>query len=52
MANLPLLDDASDTIPVGTVLFYRTSAGRYGKLLITSYGYILTMRWLTYCGSL
>lgn len=44
-------NDASNQIPTGTVIFYQTSAGRYGKLVITNYAYILTMRWLTFDNS-
>lgn len=38
-------------MPVGTVIFYQTRAGCYGKLILTVYGYSLTLRWVTYRNS-
>ena len=41
-------DDASNELMPGTIVFYRTSEGRYGKLQIQDYAYALTIRWHTY----
>lgn len=34
-------------IPSGTVVAFRTKQGRYGKLMVNSYGYDLSIRWET-----
>ena len=41
-------DTPSNRIPAGTILLYQTSEGRYGKLLVSAYGYNLTLSWTTY----
>lgn len=41
-------NNASNQIPTGTIVIYRTNVGRYGKLLIKEYGYNLKLRWTTY----
>jgi len=41
-------DAPYNNIPQGTVVAYRTSAGRLGKFVVVSYGYNLTIRWVTY----
>jgi len=41
-------NNASNQIPIGTILLYQTNEGRYGKLEIVSYGYDLTVKWTTY----
>lgn len=41
-------NNASNQIPPGTILFYRTNEGRYGKLQIVVYGYSIEFRWLTF----
>ncbi len=32
----------------GSYLIYRTNSGRYGKMIVESYGYDLTIGWVTY----
>lgn len=44
-------DDETNQLPTGTILLYQTGAGRYGKLLIASYGYTLVLDWVTYDSS-
>lgn len=46
--NINGSDNSSNRIPRGTILVYRTSEGRYGKLQIRKYDYNLTIRWTTY----
>jgi hypothetical protein len=41
-------DAAYNNIPRGTVVAYKTSQGRLGKFVVVSYGYNLTIRWVTY----
>ena len=41
-------DDRTNQVPTGTVLVYRTSAGRYGKCKVVKYAYDLELKWLTY----
>lgn len=41
-------DNESNQILTGTIVLYRTNEGRYGKLLIKTYGYNLTLRWKTF----
>lgn len=37
-----------NNIPASTILLYRSSEGRYGKLLIKTHGYNLTLKWRTF----
>ena len=41
-------DGASNRIPAGTVIAYRTDQGRLGKLIVDEYGFNLKIRWRTY----
>jgi hypothetical protein len=41
-------DNSNNQIPTGTILLYKTDVQRYGKLQIASYGYNLSMNWVTY----
>lgn len=41
-------NDASNQIPQGTVVAAVTNEGRYSKVRIDTYGYALTITWLTY----
>jgi len=47
-ANLTSARIAGTNLPVDTILLYRTNEGRFGKLLIKTYGYNLTLKWLTF----
>jgi hypothetical protein len=38
----------TNQVPTGTVLAYRTAAGRYGKCKVVRHGYNLELKWLTY----
>jgi hypothetical protein len=40
--------NASNRIPAGTVVAYKTSEGHLGKFIVDEYGYNLTIRWRTY----
>src|SRR5580704_11891828 len=40
--------NASNRIPPGTVVAYKTNEGRLGKFIVDEYGYNLTIRWRTY----
>jgi len=46
--NLNGSNDQNNQLPVGTILLYKTNEGRYGKLEILSYGYDLSVKWITY----
>lgn len=41
-------DSQDNQIPADTVLVYQSNEGRYGKMKILSYGYNLTIKWVTY----
>lgn len=41
-------DNSNNQIPTNTVVFGRTSAGRYTKFKIIDYGYNLALQWQTY----
>jgi hypothetical protein len=41
-------NNASNRIPPGTVVAYKTNEGRLGKFIVDEYGYNLTIRWRTY----
>jgi hypothetical protein len=47
-ANLSSARIAGTNLPVDTILLYRTNEGRFGKLLVRSYGRDLTLRWFTF----
>jgi hypothetical protein len=38
----------TNQVPAGTVLVYRTAAGRYGKCKVVRHGYNQGRKWLTY----
>jgi hypothetical protein len=40
--------DASNELPDGTIVVYQTSSGRYGKFQVTTWGYDLFIKWVTY----
>jgi hypothetical protein len=46
--NIRANNDLSNAIPTGTVVAYKTKRGRYGKLLIETYGYDLKVKWFTF----
>lgn len=39
---------SANRIPAGTIVAYQTSEGRYGAFQVVTYGYNLSIRWLTY----
>jgi hypothetical protein len=41
-------NNSSNKLKPGTVIAVKTSAGRYAKLKIETYGYNLRIRWVTY----
>ena len=41
-------DMPSNRIPQGTVVAYRTKAGRLGKFVVEQYGYNLSIEWVTF----
>jgi len=41
-------NNGNNKIPKGTIILYKTSAGRFGKMLVRSNGYKLVLRWTTY----
>ncbi len=45
---IPANNDSSNKLPTGTVFAVRTTAGNYAKVLVTSYGYNMGIRWVTY----
>lgn len=47
-ANLSTSRISGTNLPADTILLYRTNEGSYGKLLIKTYGYNLTLRWFTF----
>jgi len=42
-ANLSISRISGTNLPADTILLYRTNEGRYGKVLIRTYGYNLTL---------
>jgi hypothetical protein len=40
--------DATNDLPDGTIVVYLTNEGRYGKLQVITWGYNLTIKWVTY----
>jgi hypothetical protein len=41
-------DDVSNQIPTGTIVVYKTRKGKFGAFHVTTYGYNLTLSWITY----
>ena len=41
-------DDETNLLIPGTIILYKTNQGRFGKLMIKTYGYNLTVQFLTY----
>ena len=50
LTNTPINgdDDETNLLIPGTIVLYKTNQGRFGKLLIKTYGYNLTVQFLTY----
>src|SRR5262249_38771126 len=48
--SIPIIgnDDGSNQLQTGDVFAVHTSEGNYAKVLVTSYGYDLGIRWVTY----
>jgi hypothetical protein len=40
--------ESSNDLPDGTIVVYQTSSGRYGKFQVITYGYDITIKWVTY----
>jgi hypothetical protein len=40
--------DSSNELPDGTIVVYQTSSGRYGKFQVITWGYSITIKWVTY----
>lgn len=40
--------DATNKIPAGTIVVYKTKNGRYGKFLVDTWGHDLVFNWVTY----
>ena len=47
-APIPGNDDATNQLVDGDVFAVRTTSGNYAKVLVQSYGYDLTIQWITY----
>ena len=41
-------NDDTNEIPEETIVVYQTNEGRYGKFIVTTYGYSLYINWVTY----
>ena len=41
-------DNSDNRLQAGSIVFYRTDEGRFGKMVIIEYGYNLLIRWATY----
>ena len=41
-------DNETNLIPPGAIVVYKTKTGRFGKFIVETYGYNLTISWLTY----
>lgn len=46
--NINGSNNSYNQIPQGSILFYKTDQGRFGKLIIKEYGYDLKLQWETY----